>query len=134
MSNSKQSIRKQSQPGRRTEAIGLMKTTTFAGPLPPPETLQGFENVVPGAAERIIIMAEKEQDARHQMESRLTTANITMALLGIFAGLLALLIISFLIKYSIDKEYPGVASVLASTSLVGVIGVFVWFKRKKKST
>jgi uncharacterized membrane protein len=33
--------------------------TSFQRPLPSPELLQGFENVLPGAAERIMQMAEK---------------------------------------------------------------------------
>lgn len=39
---------------------------TFVGPVPHPSILQGYEEIVPGAAERIIAMAES--DMRHQQE------------------------------------------------------------------
>ena len=38
------------------------------GPLPPPETLDGYEKTLPGAADRVFAMAEKEQSHRHDME------------------------------------------------------------------
>lgn len=37
-----------------------------SGPLPAPKTLAQYDHVVPGAAERIIQMAEREQAHRHQ--------------------------------------------------------------------
>ncbi len=40
--------------------------TAFQGPLPHPGTLRDYETIVPGSGERIIAMAEKEQNARHQ--------------------------------------------------------------------
>lgn len=41
----------------------------WAGPLPPPAALENFNRIVPGAAERIIAMAEAEQKHRHALES-----------------------------------------------------------------
>jgi uncharacterized membrane protein len=40
----------------------------FSGPLPMPSMLQGYEDVVPGAAERIIKLAEDEAVHRRQMD------------------------------------------------------------------
>lgn len=39
-------------------------SASWAGPLPPPSTLESFDHVVPGSAERIIAMAEREQAHR----------------------------------------------------------------------
>ena len=33
--------------------------TSFSGPIPHPETLKGYNEIVPGAAERILAMAER---------------------------------------------------------------------------
>ena len=38
----------------------------FSGPLPAPEILRGYDDILPGAAERIIRMAEKEQTNAHE--------------------------------------------------------------------
>lgn len=48
----------------------------FQGPIPPPEILSGYNNVVTGAAERIIKLAELEVAHRHQQETAATQANI----------------------------------------------------------
>lgn len=40
----------------------------YSGPLPQPEDLVGYENLLPGAAERIFNMAELEQRHRTTME------------------------------------------------------------------
>ena len=47
----------------------LATTQIWNGPLPPPEDLARFNQVVPGAAQIILDMAIKEQDNRHKMEA-----------------------------------------------------------------
>lgn len=42
-----------------------------SGPLPAPKTLHGYEKIVPGGAERIFLMAEKEQQHRHERENHM---------------------------------------------------------------
>ena len=40
----------------------------FSGPVPPPRILEAYGEVVPNGAERIMSMAEREQDHRHEIE------------------------------------------------------------------
>jgi len=42
--------------------------TRHSGLLPAPETFSAYDKVLPGAAERILTMAEKAQSHRHEME------------------------------------------------------------------
>lgn len=49
---------------------------TFQGPLPPPELLKQYDSFMPGAAERIMAMAESETRHRHSQESLAINANI----------------------------------------------------------
>lgn len=42
----------------------------YQGPLPLPNHFEGYERVLPGSAERIIAMAEKEQDHRIGQEKQ----------------------------------------------------------------
>nr|WP_314542479.1 DUF2335 domain-containing protein [uncultured Ottowia sp.] len=41
----------------------------WEGPLPPPHTLAQFNEIIPHGAERIMVMAEKEQAHRHAMDA-----------------------------------------------------------------
>ncbi len=59
-----------------------------SGPLPHPEILSGYEKVLPGSADRILKMAEKQQDHRTSIENKLVNAENQSRLLGLGAGFL----------------------------------------------
>jgi uncharacterized membrane protein len=50
---------------------------SFSGPLPPPEALERYNQVLPGAAERIISMAESQHAHRQELEKKVIHANIS---------------------------------------------------------
>lgn len=67
----------------------------FSGPLPHPDILKGYDVTCPGAADRIIGMAEKQMNHRHTMEKKFLDSNSRNSLLGIiFAFFLGLVIAS----------------------------------------
>jgi uncharacterized membrane protein len=51
-------------------------TQVFQGPLPPPEILYRYDQIIPGAADRIIQLAESEIRHRQEQEKAATDANI----------------------------------------------------------
>lgn len=51
----------------------------FSGPLPPPAALENYEKILPGAAERIIILAEGEASHRRDIEKMTRKAEIRLA-------------------------------------------------------
>ena len=51
-------------------------SSTFSGPLPPPETLIRYNDAVPDGAERIIALAERQAAHRMALESRVVDADI----------------------------------------------------------
>lgn len=63
--NAKPSIA--NQP-RNTGTQLIHTSESFEGPFPHPVVLQKFEEVLPGAAERIFQFSEREQKHRHQLE------------------------------------------------------------------
>lgn len=46
----------------------VQRSISHSGPLPDPDTLQRYEQVLPGLAERIVAMAEKQSDHRQSLE------------------------------------------------------------------
>lgn len=50
--------------------IQVEEASTFSGPLPPPDLLAEYDQVLPGLADRIVTMAEKEGDSRRKLQSR----------------------------------------------------------------
>ncbi len=48
--------------------IAYVQGVSFRGPLPPPILFEHYDKTLPGSAERIMRMAEKEQSHRQQWE------------------------------------------------------------------
>ena len=77
------------QPGKPT-----IFSYTHSGPLPDPFSFQAYAKVLPDAPERIMRMAEKEQEHRHEMERKIVDADRIGYFLGqLIAGGLATFII-----------------------------------------
>ena len=116
------------QPEEISEKIIQIVGHEFSGPLPPPGVLKAYDEIVPGAAERIITMAESQAKHRREMEKQLLQSDITLAKRGQWiAGILSFLII-FLIGFSIFKGDQVTAGILSGTTLLGVASLFI--KRK----
>lgn len=49
---------------------------SFEGPIPPPALLKGYEDIVSGAAARILALSEQESVHRRNLEIAVTQANI----------------------------------------------------------
>ncbi len=91
----------------------------YAGPLPDPLMFQAYENALPGAADRILSMAEGEQGNRHasnKNERRMKAWGLALgSLLGV--GVIGMCI------YAIHEGHPEVVSsvLYSSAALIAVI-------------
>ena len=101
----------------------------FSGPIPPPNIIAGYENVVPGAADRIIKMAEQQSSHRQSMELLETKAEIRDSLLGIiFAfglgiGCLIACIITVIMVPAAAGAICG--SILGVTGIGSIVAAFL---------
>lgn len=57
-----------STPDSSGQPSGILLQASWDGPLPPPEILQHYDTIVPGAANRILEMAENWQRHQEQYE------------------------------------------------------------------
>jgi len=64
----------------------VKKMVAWAGPLPPPQAIQKYEEIIPGAANRILEMTEKQQAHRFDMERKVIAGDSTRSLLGMIFG------------------------------------------------
>ena len=63
---SAEAVQRTVAPAISPTVMAATKTETFEGPVPHPDILAKYDHIVPGAAERIIQMAENEQRVRHE--------------------------------------------------------------------
>ena len=86
----------------------------WSGPLPPPTLLAEYNDAVPGGAERILSMAERQTSHRMEMEVRTAKYDHRLAHAGQWIGLTVVLAVLVLAGYMV---YLG-----ATTAAVAVIG------------
>jgi uncharacterized membrane protein len=107
-----------------------------SGPLPNPRILAGYEDVQAGFAERIMAMAEREQEHRHQMDRKDLDQSYGLASRGQIFGLVALVIMASLAITLAVLGHPGWAAVVGGIDVVGVVSVFVtgqvWSREEKR--
>jgi uncharacterized membrane protein len=63
-------------PGQNQSIEATAKYERFEGPMPPPQLLAHYESICPGAADRMLRMAEHEAEHRRQMETKIVDAQI----------------------------------------------------------
>lgn len=101
----------------------------FSGPIPPPNIIKGYEDVLPGSADRIIQMAEKQMEHRQDMEVIMTRSESRDGLLGVlFAFTLGIcsLIASVVIVVMVPQNAGAISSaVLGVTGIGSIITTFL---------
>lgn len=105
---------------------------TYSGPLPLPQHLERYEAICPGAADRIIAMAEAQTKHRQKLENDVIKTNGRNSTLGVcFGGAVAILAMIFgadIIKSG--NEISGYIMMFGPLS--ALIGVFVYGKQANK--
>ncbi len=102
----------------------VFREIEFSGPMPPPNILNGYEKILPGAADRILSMAETQSKHRQSMEKKMIEAEARDGLLGILFGF-ALgggCIVAAIVMVLLYPEAAGVISgaVLGSTGVASI--------------
>lgn len=94
--------------------------------------LRGFEELLPGAADRIFGMAERQEAHRHSLESANLRGNLRSQLIGqvfsLLIGLAGMGCGTFLL-YS-GKSIAGFSAMFAP--LTGLAGIFIYGRRKQE--
>jgi uncharacterized membrane protein len=112
------------QPDGSVVAIGA-SFQQFAGPLPHPDTLAAYEETLPGAADRILAMAERQAEHRQAMESKVIDSNCRSQERGPILGFSLALVVAGLggfLSYS-GQEISGLVAMLVP--LASIVAVFI---------
>jgi uncharacterized membrane protein len=103
-----------------------------SGPIPSSQELQKYDQVLPGAAERIVTRSEMQSDHRMALEKSVVNAQIAQSDRGqwIAAGLSAFCIIASVIVTL--SGYPWVGGTLGGTTVVSLAGAFIYGKWEQR--
>lgn len=109
----------------KLELIAVSTQKFHSGPLPSAETVAAYEKHSPGSFNRIIAMAEKDQQAVIDSSSFAATSDSNYRNLSMGAGLLALLCILGTILYLASTGHDSVAISVAGLGAAGIVSAFV---------
>ena len=112
-------------PEKENKSSGSIQIAQFtSGPLPHPQILAGYEQVLHGAADRILQMAENEQKHQHQRENAQTHEVSKILFVGqIGSTIVALTAICFsFILLLHDKNIAGFVTLFST--IATFLGVY----------
>ena len=108
-------------------------SATWTGPLPPPAALAQYESILPGAADRIISMSERQMDHRIQLEQKVVGGDSTRSNLGLAAAFIVAVIALLGSIYVIDQGYTWAGVAIFGIDIVGLASVFVHGTRARRA-
>jgi uncharacterized membrane protein len=118
-----------SVPEIRSTTIARFEAEFFEGPLPHPGILAEYDRICPGAASRILAMAESQSQHRQELERLVVLSNCRSQDRGPILGFLlaagAIALGGFLILHG--REVSGLVALIGA--LVAVVVPFLYGKR-----
>jgi len=113
-------------------ARSQVQAFSFSGPLPPPQLLSQYNDVVPNGAERLMKMAEVQQTHRHDLERTVVHGNVKAEHRGQWMGLFISVFVIAAGTYlaATGKQITG--GLLVGVDVVALASVFVYGKHVQR--
>lgn len=132
-------IQKKKKQANNVEHSAMLQVQQYSGPLPLPEQLEKYEEVLPGAAERIFKMAEENQKCEINYRNRLIKSQSRDALLGAVLSVVIIIVLfafGSIILY-LSKDMQGLSEIVTIISgfvsiVSGVVTIYQVFFSKQK--
>lgn len=119
----------QRRPNNTPSSISVTKTELWAAPLPHPEILREYNEIIPGGAERILAMAESQSQHRMGMEDRALTANLVRAGRGQWFGFIISMVALAIGAYGLYNGHEIGGGIIGGGGLTALVSLFVIGKR-----
>jgi uncharacterized membrane protein len=104
----------------------------FRGPIPPPELLTKYDEIISNGADRILKMAENQSGHRQYIEKWAVIGGTILSYVGVLcAGIIALgaLYIGYLL---IREQHAIPGTIFGSGGVVGLVTAFIYGTRSRR--
>ena len=115
----------EAERGLEEEHVSITATASWAGPLPPPNVLKSYEDILPGATERILANFEDESQHRRQLEKQAFDSDSFRSKIGLFAGCFVALSLIGVATLCVLNGYAWQAVAILGVELAAAVSVFV---------
>ena len=116
--------------------IGAAIQASFlhVGPIPPPEVLAQYEEVLPGLADRIMVEAERQTAHRQAAEMTVIRNDARQSVFGLAAGVVTVLAALAVAAIFVFQGQPwfGIVALLAPITTLGGVFVHGTYSRRKE--
>lgn len=112
---------------KANQIISVVKESmiAFSGPIPPPEQFEQYERILPGSADRILKMAEKQQDHRMAIEKEAITKSLNHNRRGQTFGFIAMLLMLGLSVFFVLNGMKVWAGIIGSVTIATLVTLFI---------
>jgi uncharacterized membrane protein len=100
-------------------------TQSFSGPLPPPLVLREYNEIIPGLAERIVALAEKQTEHRIGIEAKVIGSDISRSWGGLICGFVVALTCVAAGTICILYGHDWAGATLATGAVGGLVYTFI---------
>jgi uncharacterized membrane protein len=97
----------------------------FSGPLPPPAVLKQYDDVAPGAAERIIKKFESQTAHRIKLETMVVLSGFIKEVGGLVCGFVIAMTAIIGGIYTVLQGHPFLGGSLSFAGLAALVGAFL---------
>lgn len=100
----------------------IQKKEVYSGPIPHPKHLKQYEELVPGAADRLICMAENQANHRQKEEDKIVNAEIINKNRGQIFGFILMLIclLGGFVLIALGKDGYGISSIITAATVLSL--------------
>jgi uncharacterized membrane protein len=120
------------QKDQIVERLTRITSERFQGPIAHPRHLREYEEILPGAAERILAMAESELRHSQEMQVRVVDAEVNNVKSGRAYGFSALVLIISAAGGAAYLDQIAIALAFLGTGVLGIITTLVTGRRNQR--
>lgn len=114
------------------QVVSLVSEERFSGPIAHPKHLREYEEICPGAADRIIAMAETSLSHARELQATAMQGDIADVKAGRAYGFWALIALVAAAFGSTYTGHDGIAVTFLGTGVLGVIGQLIQGRKRSE--
>ena len=107
----------------------IVTAEAWSGPLPAPDDLARYEEIIPGAADRILTLAERQAAHRQMLEQTEVVGDSRRGNWGLAAGFSLSAMVIGVGTFLIATGHDWAGGMVIAIDLVGLAAVFVYGSR-----
>jgi uncharacterized membrane protein len=124
------------QPGVPPELVQMtvaaFASSSYSGPLPPADQLLAYEKVLPGSADRLLRMAERQQEHRHELERMTVREATNRSWWGLRLGFIITIAVIGVAAAAIFTGRSLIGFGLVLADLAALAGVFAYGRSEQR--